>query len=65
MSFLTQYNIMFYDPHNKCTKKFWKYINSMRKDQVSINKSQCQSYFKWDGWSFHLGFSANLFWEEL
>ena len=26
--------------HNKCTKKFWRYIKSMRKDQVSINALQ-------------------------
>ena len=28
------------DSHNKCTKKFWRYIKSMRKDQVSINTLQ-------------------------
>ena len=25
------------DPHNKFTKKFWRYIKSMRKEQISIN----------------------------
>ena len=25
------------DSHNKCTKKFWKYIKGMRKEQISIN----------------------------
>ena len=34
------YVLSLLDSHNKCTKKFWKYINSMRKDQVSINTLQ-------------------------
>ena len=25
------------DKHNKCTKKFWRYIKNMRKEQISIN----------------------------
>ena len=25
------------DPHYKCTKKFWRHIKSMRKEQISIN----------------------------
>ena len=25
------------DPHNKCTKKFWRHIKSMCKEQISIN----------------------------
>ena len=28
------------DSHNKCTKKVWRYIKSMRKNQVSINTLQ-------------------------
>ena len=34
------YVISLLDSHNKCTKKFWKYIKSMCKDQVSINTLQ-------------------------
>lgn len=34
------YVLSLLDLHNKCTKKFWKYIKSMRKDQVSINTLQ-------------------------
>ena len=34
------YVLSLLDSHNKCTKKFWKYIKSMRKDQISINTLQ-------------------------
>ena len=31
------YVLSLLDSHNKCTKKFWKYIKGLRKEQISIN----------------------------